>query len=75
MTGSCLPREAPALEQDYALSIISNCLVFGNRYRKGRPSWELLLPVCAPEKGCPFWGEAAKILGNGGAEWPVTLWV
>lgn len=50
-------------------------LVFGNRYRKGRPGWELLLPVCATDRGCPFWCEAAEILGSGEFEWPVTMWV
>lgn len=50
-------------------------LVFGNRYRKGRPDWELLLPVCATDRGCPFWREAAEILESGEFEWPVTMWV
>lgn len=40
-------------------------LVFGNTYRKSRPGWELLLPVCATDRDCPFWGDAAEILGSG----------
>ena len=47
--------------------------VLGERYRKGRSGWELLLPVCATGRGSSFRGKAVEIFRGGRFEQPVAV--
>lgn len=54
----------------------AGCFLLGERYRKSRSGWALLLPVYATgREAALFGGEAVEIFRGGRFEWPVTVWL